>query len=154
MARLSSSSSMAKSFSIRGHETRIYLCACHLGFWFNKFINTCKKIRLQPFNQEVLQKNTYNSSRNNHANPSCNTFLQEKHQRMPKISSFNKCAFLKSANNSNRAQISDLTMSEWICDDKNESENPQYIVYQWPNLLFRSWKGRQGHNTKIILFLH
>jgi hypothetical protein len=32
MARLSSSSSMAKSFSIRGHETMTYLCACHLGF--------------------------------------------------------------------------------------------------------------------------
>jgi hypothetical protein len=32
MARLSSSSSMTKIFSIRGHETRTYLCACHLGF--------------------------------------------------------------------------------------------------------------------------
>jgi hypothetical protein len=37
-----------------------------------------QEIRLQPFIQEVLQKNTYNSSRNNHANPGCNTFLQEK----------------------------------------------------------------------------
>jgi hypothetical protein len=44
-----------------------------------------QEIRLQPFIQEVLQKNTYNSSRNNHANPSCNTFLQEKHHKMPKI---------------------------------------------------------------------
>ena len=69
-----------------------------------------QEIKLQPFNQEVLQKNAYNSSRNNHANPSCNTFLQEKHRRMAKISSFNKYAFLKSANNPNGAQISDLTM--------------------------------------------
>jgi hypothetical protein len=84
MARLSSSSSMAESFSIRGHETRTYLCACHLGFLIQQIINTCKKIRLQPFNQEVLQKNTYNSSRNNHANPSCNTFLQEKHHKCQK----------------------------------------------------------------------
>jgi hypothetical protein len=30
-----------------------------------------QEIKLQPFNQEVLQKNTYKSSRNNHANPSC-----------------------------------------------------------------------------------
>jgi hypothetical protein len=35
-ARLSSSLSMAKGFSIRGHETRTYLCACHLGFLFSK----------------------------------------------------------------------------------------------------------------------
>jgi hypothetical protein len=28
-----------------------------------QIINACKKIRLQPFNQEFLQKNTYNSSR-------------------------------------------------------------------------------------------
>jgi hypothetical protein len=43
-----------------------------------------QEIELQPFIQEVLQKNTYNSLRNNHANPSCNTFLQEKHHKMPK----------------------------------------------------------------------
>jgi hypothetical protein len=68
-----------------------------------------QEIKLQPFNQEVLQKILTNHQENNHANPSCNTFLQEKHHRMPKISSFNKCAFLKSANNPNGAQISDLT---------------------------------------------
>ena len=41
-ARLSSSS-MAENFSQRGHETRTYLCACHLGFYSAKFINICKK---------------------------------------------------------------------------------------------------------------
>jgi hypothetical protein len=69
-----------------------------------------QEIKLQPFNQEVLQKNTYNSQRNNHANPSCNTFLQEKHHRMPKMYSFNKCASLNQPNTQDRAQISDLLM--------------------------------------------
>jgi hypothetical protein len=32
MARLFLPSSMAENFSFRGHETRTYLCACHLGF--------------------------------------------------------------------------------------------------------------------------
>jgi hypothetical protein len=32
MSRLSSSLSMAKGFSIRGHETTTYLCVCPLGF--------------------------------------------------------------------------------------------------------------------------
>jgi hypothetical protein len=32
MARLSSSLSMAKGFSIKGHETMTYLCVCPLGF--------------------------------------------------------------------------------------------------------------------------
>jgi hypothetical protein len=31
-----SPSSMAKNFSQRGHETRTYLCACHLGFCLAK----------------------------------------------------------------------------------------------------------------------
>ena len=42
MDRLSSSSN-AENFSQRGHETRTYLCACHLGFYSAKFINICKK---------------------------------------------------------------------------------------------------------------
>jgi len=111
MARLSSSSSMAKSFSIRGHETRTYLCACHLGFLFNNNHKYMQEIKLQPFIQEFLQKNTYNSSKITMQTlvVTCNTFLQEKYHRMPKISSFNKCAFLKSANNPNGAQISGLT---------------------------------------------
>jgi hypothetical protein len=68
-----------------------------------------QEIRLQPFIQEVLQKNTYNSSRNNHANPSCNTFLKEKYHKMPKMSSFNKRASLNQPNTQERAQISNLT---------------------------------------------
>jgi hypothetical protein len=43
-----------------------------------------QEIKLQQFIQEVLQKNTYNSPRNKCANPSCNTFLQERSQNMPK----------------------------------------------------------------------
>jgi hypothetical protein len=31
-ARLFLPSSMAENFSLRGHMTRTYLCACHLGF--------------------------------------------------------------------------------------------------------------------------
>jgi hypothetical protein len=56
-----------------------------------------QEIRLQPFIQEVLQKNTYNSSRNNHANPSCNTFLQEKHHKMPKNVFLQQVRLTKSA---------------------------------------------------------
>jgi hypothetical protein len=84
-ARLSFSSSMAENLSIRGHETRTYLCACHLGFLFSNNHKYMQEIKLQPFIQEVLQKNTYNSPRNKCANPSCNTFLQERNQNMPKI---------------------------------------------------------------------
>jgi hypothetical protein len=58
MARPFLPSSMAENFSFRGHETRTYLCACHLGFLDYKIINICKNIRLKPFNQEVLQKKT------------------------------------------------------------------------------------------------
>jgi hypothetical protein len=67
---------------------------------------------MQPFNQEVLQKNTYISPRKSIANPSCNTFHQEKCQNMPRKSSFNNCASLNQPNNPSLAQISDLTMSE------------------------------------------
>jgi hypothetical protein len=60
--------------------------------------NKTTTIHLRSFAEKYLQ-----FIKNNHASPSCNTFLQEKHHRMPKISSFIKCAFLKSANNPNRA---------------------------------------------------
>jgi hypothetical protein len=84
MARLYFSSLMAENLFIRGHETRTYLCAGHLGFLFNNNHKYMQEIKLQPFIQEVLQKNTYNSPRNKCANPSCNTFLQERNQNMPK----------------------------------------------------------------------
>jgi hypothetical protein len=44
MARLFLSSKMAENLSLWGHETRTYLCACHLGFYSSKIINTCKKL--------------------------------------------------------------------------------------------------------------
>ena len=34
---------MAENFSQRGHETRTYLCACHLTFYLAKFIKIWKK---------------------------------------------------------------------------------------------------------------
>jgi hypothetical protein len=43
------------------------------------------------------------------ANPSCNTFHQEKCQNMPRKSSFNKCASQFQPNNPSVTQISDLT---------------------------------------------
>jgi hypothetical protein len=48
-ARLSFSSSMAENLSIRRHETRTYLCACHLGFLFNNNHKYMQEIKLQPF---------------------------------------------------------------------------------------------------------
>jgi hypothetical protein len=68
-----------------------------------------QEIELQSFIQEVLQKNNYNSSRNNHANPSCNTFLQEKHHKMPKSLPSTSVSSLNQPNTQDRAQISDLT---------------------------------------------
>jgi hypothetical protein len=56
-----------------------------------------QEIKLQPFIRAVLQKNTYNSPRNNHANPSCNTFLQEKCQNMPKNVFLQQVRLTKSA---------------------------------------------------------
>jgi hypothetical protein len=69
-----------------------------------------QEIELQPFIQEVLQKSTYNSSRNNHANPSCNTFLKEKHHKMPKSLPSTSAPSLNQTNTQDRAQISDLLM--------------------------------------------
>jgi hypothetical protein len=69
-----------------------------------------QEIKLQPFIQEVLQKNTYNSSRNNHANPCCNTFLQEKHHTMPKSLPSTSAPQLNQPNTQDRVQISDLLM--------------------------------------------
>jgi hypothetical protein len=57
------------------------MCACPLGFIQQIITINAREIKLQPFNQEVLQKFTYISPRNNIANPSCNTF----HQEMPKM---------------------------------------------------------------------
>jgi hypothetical protein len=69
-----------------------------------------QEIELQPFIQEVLQNNTYNSLRNNHANPSCNTFLQERHHKMPKSLPSTRAPSLNQPNAQDRAQISDLLM--------------------------------------------
>jgi hypothetical protein len=77
-----------------------------------------QEIKLQPSIQEVLRKNTYNSPRNDHANPTCNTFLQEKHHKMPKMSSFNKCASLDQPNTQDRVQIADLLMDSMSNDEK------------------------------------
>jgi hypothetical protein len=41
--------------------------------------NKTTTIHLRSFAEKYLQ-----FIKNNHANPSCNTFLQEKHHRMPK----------------------------------------------------------------------
>jgi hypothetical protein len=68
-----------------------------------------QEIKLQPFIQEVLQKNTYNSPRNNHANPSCNTFLQEKTKICQKYLPSTSAHHLNQPITQDRAQISDLT---------------------------------------------
>jgi hypothetical protein len=69
-----------------------------------------QEIKLQPFIQEVLQKNTYKSPRNNHANPRCNTFLQEKHHKCQKSLPSTSAHHLIQQNTQDRAQISDFLM--------------------------------------------
>ena len=58
MARISSSLSMAEGFSIRGHETRTYLCACHLGFYSANYKhmqeNKTTTIHLRSFAEKTL----------------------------------------------------------------------------------------------------
>ena len=126
---------MAENISIRGHETRTYLCACHPGFLFSNNHKYMQEIKLQPFIQEVLQKNTYNSPRNNHANPSCNTFLQEKHHKCQKSLPSTSAHHLIHPNTQERAPISDLT-NEWVSCDHRRMRVKTLNIYCINDLIY------------------
>jgi hypothetical protein len=77
-----------------------------------------QEIKLQPFIQEVIQKNTTYHQEKALQTLVVTPSIKRNSKLCQTISSFNKCASLNQPITQERAQISDLLMESVSCDEK------------------------------------